>query len=104
MIRSEVRRYDRRCARVDKVLYSYKKYELYHIKNSISNCLRKKSGSTYTAENMLDNNFVDNLVHHDGGYHINKGIRSSPAHWEAEKHKVMAMIRQFGLPTFFITL
>jgi len=25
-------------------------------------------------------------------------------HWEDEKKKVMAMIRQFGLPTFFLTL
>ncbi|KAI8118336.1 hypothetical protein CVS40_9996 [Lucilia cuprina] len=31
VIRSEIRRYDRRCARVDKVLYSYKKLELYNL-------------------------------------------------------------------------
>jgi len=41
---------------------------------------------------------------HDDGYRILKGIRTSPAHWEDEKKKVMVMIRQFGLPTFFITL
>ncbi|XP_037811885.1 uncharacterized protein LOC119603786 [Lucilia sericata] len=105
VIRSEARRYDRRCARVDKVLYSYKKLELSKLKSNISTCLRKKIGhSSYTARDVLDDNFVQNLIQHDEGYHILKGIRSSPAHWEGEKKKVLAMIRQFGLPTFFITL
>lgn len=53
---------------------------------------------------MVDTNFISNLVQHDEGYHILKGLRSSPAHWEAEKKKVLAMIRQFGLPSLFITL
>jgi len=51
---------------------------------------------------MRDNSFIDSLVQHDDGFHILKGLRS--AHWEAEKKKVIAMTRQFGLPTFFITL
>ena len=33
-----------------------------------------------------------------------RGLRSSPAHWEGEKKKDMAMIRQFSLPSFFVTL
>jgi len=45
-----------------------------------------------------------NLISHDGGYRIHKDIRTSPAHCEDEKKKVMAMTRQLGLPTFFITL
>ncbi|KAI8115970.1 hypothetical protein CVS40_11887 [Lucilia cuprina] len=105
VIKSEARRYDRQWSRVDKVLYSYKKLELSKIKSNISTCLRKKIGhSSYTARDVLDDNFVQNLIQHDEGYHILKGIRSSPAHWEGEKKKVLAMIRQFGLPTFFITL
>jgi hypothetical protein len=31
-------------------------------------------------------------------------VRSSPAHLEEQQKKIMGMIRQFGLPTFFITL
>lgn len=41
IIKFEVRRYDRRCARVDKVLYSYEKLKFSRIKSSISTCLRK---------------------------------------------------------------
>ncbi|KAL7725677.1 hypothetical protein ACLKA6_013293 [Drosophila palustris] len=57
-----------------------------------------------SAANALSEDHIDSLIRHDEGYRVLKGIRTSPAHWEAEKKKVMAMIRQIGLPTFFITL
>lgn len=53
IIKSEVRRYDRRCARVDKVLYCYKKLEFSRIKSSIPTCLRKKLEKTiYCCRNF----------------------------------------------------
>ena len=75
------------------------------IKSATSIALRKHVRSTnVTAGNALNDAFMTNLIQHDDGFRILKGIRSSPAHWEAEKKKAVAMIRQFGLPTFFITL
>lgn len=53
---------------------------------------------------MLDHSDVNNLIQTDVGYRFLRNIRSSPAHWESEKKKVCAIIRQFGLPTLFITL
>jgi len=81
----------------------YKFYEMQRIQSSISIALRKKSGAV-TAANVRDNSFVDSLVQHDDRFHILKGLRSAPAHWETKKKEIKAMIRQFGLPTFFITL
>ncbi|XP_061399099.1 uncharacterized protein LOC133334797 [Musca vetustissima] len=105
IVRSELRRYDRRCCRVDKILYSYKKLELLTIKSAMSIALRKHTRSgNVTARNALDDSYMNSLIQHDDGYRILKGIRTSPAHWEGEKKKAVAMIRQFGLPTFFITL
>jgi len=79
--------------------------ELIKIRNNISTCLRKRStSSAITAANLLDEGFMGNSISHDDGYRILKDIRTSPAHWEDEKKKAMAMIRQFGLPTFFKTL
>lgn len=43
-------------------------------------------------------------MQHDDGYHVLNQVRSSPAYFEQKKHKVMAMIRQLGKPTFFLTL
>lgn len=53
--------------------------------------------------NALNEENIDHLVRHDDVYRVLKGIGTSSAHWEAEKKKVMAMIRQFGRPTLFIT-
>jgi len=66
----------------------YKFYEMQRNQSYISIALRKKSGAV-TAANVRDNSFVDRLVQHDDGFHILK----DPAHWEAEKKKVIAMIR-----------
>jgi len=105
VVRSELRNVDRKGCRTATLFFNYKELELIKIRNNISTCLRERSApSAITATNVLDEDFMGNLISHDDGYRILKGIRTSPAHWEDEKKKVMVMIRQFGLPTFFITL
>lgn len=101
-------RYDRRVAeRGDLVLFIAKKLEIIKLYNNIGICLRKKSTSapqSITAGDMLNSSYINGLIQHNDGYKVLRGIRNSPAHWQNEKTKLMAQIRQFGLPTFFITL
>lgn len=106
IIKSEITRFDRRAMRVDYLFTALKKQQMLHIVSNISTCLRKKTlkGAPLLASNLLDNNFIENLIQHDDGYKVLKGIRNSPAHWEAEKKKVLGMVRQFGVPTLFITV
>lgn len=47
---------------------------------------------------------VDKLVKHNEGYHILKTLRGSPAYYEAAKKDLFAMIKQLGIPTWFISL
>jgi len=99
-----LRNYDRRACRADKLLYSYKKQEFINVKNGISICLRKCAGTRrITAQKALDDNQLNDLIKVDDGFRCLSNVRSSPAHWEKEKKKVLSMIRQFGLPTFFMT-
>lgn len=104
--KSDARNKDRRCAIPSKLLYSYKLSQTFQIANQNSLCLRKKRGksSSVTAEKLLNNEFVDNLIQHDDGYKLLKNIRSSPAYWQDKQKTLMAMIRQFEIPTLFITL
>ena len=101
-------RYDRRVAeRGDLLLFIAKKLEIIKLYNNIGICLRKKSTSapqSITAGDMLNSSYINGLIQHNDGYKILRGIRNSPAHWQKEKTKLMAQIRQFGLPTFFLTL
>lgn len=105
--KSMVLRYDRRVAeRGDFLLFLAKKLELLKLYNNVGICLRKRTikGRKVTANDMLDSSYVNGVIHHNDGYKVLRGIRSSPAHWQHEKTKLLAQIRQFGLPSLFITL
>ena len=105
--RSEARRYDRRATLPTKILYSYVRLRTSRILEDIQVCLRKKrrkDGTPITASQLLNAGFIESLVQHDDGFRMLKGIRSSPAFWEAQKKKALGMIRQLGKPAFFITL
>ena len=105
--KSEARRHDQRATRPTKILYSYVRLRTSRILEDIQICLRKKrrrDGKPITAGQLLSKEFIENLVQHDDGFRMLKGIRSSPAFWEAQKRKALGMIRQLGKPTFFVTL
>lgn len=71
------------------------------MQSAISICLRKRtSTSLATTADLLDDNYAAATVNDDAGYLILKGLCSSLAHWDGEKKKIIAMIRQVGLPTY----
>lgn len=105
IVKSALKHYSRKCNRVDMLFFMYKKLELLNISQRISICLRKKctKNTAFTASQMLDDSFVDNLIQHDDGFKLLETLPSSPAYWQKEGKEIRAMIRQLGLPTFFIT-
>jgi len=108
VINSEISRVDRRAVqRPDYLFSALKKLHHLNIARAIQVCLRKKvnrHGTNINVADVRDKTFINDLVQHDDGYRSLRAIKNSPAHWEDEKKKVLAMIRQFGVPTFFITL
>ena len=61
-------------------------------------------GQKITAKTLLNEQSRNNIVKLDDGYQIFKNIRSSPPYFENKKKNLMAMIRQLGIPTLFISL
>jgi len=55
-----------------------------------------------TAESVKRDR-IKELLQHDDGYAVFKSLRSSPCYWKEQTKKLLAMIRQQGKPTFFIT-
>ena len=53
---------------------------------------------------MLNRDYVNGLIHGDDAFTFLRCDRFSPAFWELKKKEVMAMIRQLGCPTIFLTL
>lgn len=102
--KSEIRRYDRRACKPTKLLYSFKRSFNEKVVNAVQICMRKKIGTrNVTVGNVKTPGFVENLCKKDDGYAVFKDLRSSPAYWKEKTKKVLAMIRQLGRATFFIT-
>ncbi|XP_021964938.1 uncharacterized protein LOC110860191 [Folsomia candida] len=103
--KSDARNRDRRCAIPSKLLYSFKLVQTHQIASQVQLCLRKKKGrGKPTAANLINEDFVENMVQHDDAYKVLRNVRSSPAYWQDKQKVLMSMIRQLGIPTMFITL
>lgn len=98
---SEIRRYDRRGATNDHILYVWAKLQREKILSSINVMFRLKAGSL-TASNALNSKNIEELITENLAYL--KHIPNGPIYWQNQKKKVNAMIRQFGKPTFFLTM
>ena len=47
---------------------------------------------------------VEELVREDQGFYFKNQIRGTPAYWKTFHYEVLAMTKQSGCPTFFLTL
>ena len=82
--------------------------EVQQIYDNISIAVRRGNtkttdGQEITASMLTDYNEMQKLIQRDEGYKFLAKVRGTPAFWESTKKDVFAMIRQLGIPTFFIT-
>ena len=71
--------------------------------------LRQSQGRLYrgqrlTASAIKDQNVLLQMIQRDDAYRFLKNVRGSPAYFQRVMYDVLAMIRQLGLPTWFLTL
>ncbi|XP_031340027.1 uncharacterized protein LOC116168369 [Photinus pyralis] len=106
IIKFELLYYKRHCRRPDKLFFDFKLKQTLEMFDSISLCVRQKriGNSSIHVRDLLDATAVRELVKVDNAFSFMKNMRSSPAFWHEERQKLFAMIRQLGVPTFFITL
>ena len=103
----ELRSVDRRAANsVPNIFFKLKKIQMKQLNDKANLAVRRcQTGTnTMTAAQARDPNYIDNIVKRDEGYYLFKQIRNSPAYLETKKKDVFAMIRQLGLPTWFMSL
>ena len=75
--------------------------------NSRVNIAMKKVKSGKLTAGMLSRNFkesVKSFVANDEAYSFMNTIKGIPAYWKRFLFEVLAMVKQLGLPTFFMTL
>ncbi|CAF1674443.1 unnamed protein product, partial [Adineta ricciae] len=78
--KSELRMFDRRCGRISKLFFTYKKLQTRKFSDAISITLRKtKNTRNLTATQMLNRDYINGLVHNDDAFTFLRCDRSSPA-------------------------
>ncbi|XP_062570615.1 uncharacterized protein LOC134232646, partial [Saccostrea cucullata] len=103
----ELRSVDRRAAQsVPNIFFKLKKIQIKQVSDKVNLALRrcKSDGKKITAEQVLNPASAEKIVRLNEGYYIFRTLRNSPAYLSSKKKDVFAMIRQLGLPTWFISL
>ena len=76
------------------------------LSNQITIAMRKVTSSQLTA-GMLSSNFnekVKEFIASDQAFTFMNSIKGTPAYWKRFLFDVLAMVKQLGVPTFFMTL
>ncbi|XP_078691416.1 uncharacterized protein LOC144921886 isoform X1 [Branchiostoma floridae x Branchiostoma belcheri] len=83
--------------------------EAKQMKDSIQIFLRQTRGHTFQGQTvnaglMKNLNNINDMLRTDTAIKFMKNIRGSPPYWNNVLLELLAMVRQLGLPTFFLTL
>ncbi|XP_052680033.1 uncharacterized protein LOC128160727 [Crassostrea angulata] len=78
--------------------------ELEEIFSSVSIAMRKSVDLSHlTSSTFLDSSKMKKMLKKDECYRFLQAVRGSPAYWEKTMRDLFAMLKQLGIPTFFIT-
>ena len=65
---------------------------------------RQNRNQNVTAGHLKDPEKLHLLVQTNDAYRLLKQVRGTPAYWQKVHYDVLAMVRQLGIPTWFLTL
>ena len=97
------------CEDVEYLLTAQYAVESKQVADDASIMLRQSKGRLYrgqvlTAGVIHDQSVLLQMIQRDDAYKFLKNVRGSPAYFQRVQYEVLAMIRQLGNPTFFLTL
>ena len=97
---------DRRAAgNAEFIFLHYKKYQMTYVHGKVDFSIRcLKNVEQYTVHDVLDDLHCRNIARLDNGYYYFQQLRNSPQYLHERKRELLATVRQFGVPTFFISL
>ena len=90
----------------DYIFFALSVMQQLNLNSQINIAMKKVSSNSLTA-GMLSNNFsetIKSFIAKDEGFNFMNPIKGTPAYWKRFLFEVLAMVRQLGLPTYFMTL
>ena len=103
--KAEARMHDRRVAtNIPKLMFNFCRARIHKLRSRISIALRQtKNTEGLTVSKCLDENFISSLTDKNDAFKILAVDRASPAYWQKKQKTALAMLRQYGPATFFMT-
>ena len=90
----------------DYIFFARSVYEQYHLRSSINFAMNKIKPDTITA-GTVKSNFkatIESFVARDNAFSFMSSVKGTPAYWKQFLYDVLAMVKQLGIPTYFLTL
>ena len=90
----------------DYIFFAHSVIQQTQLNSNINIALKKVQTNNLTA-GMFSSNFQDTVksfIAKDEGYNFMNTIKGTPAYWKRFLLEVLGMVKQLGLPTFFMTL
>lgn len=104
-IKWELRSIDRRVAQHhEKIFTMYKKYQSKFISNKQSFALKLLKNKQYKCSDVRDIESLKKISGINDGFYFYNKLRNSPMYLDLRKRELMAVIRQRGIPTWFLSL
>ena len=90
----------------DYIFFTRSVYEQHHLRSSINFAMHKIKPGTLTA-GTVNSNFkraIEWFVASDNAFSFMSSVKGTPAYWKQFLYDVLAMVKQLGIPTHFLTL
>ena len=90
----------------DYIFFARSVHEQHHLRSSINFAMNKTKPDTLTA-GTVKNNFkrtIERFVASDNGFSFMSSVKETPAYWKQFVYDVFAMVKQLGIPTYFLTV
>ena len=81
-------------------------HEQHHLRSSINFAMHKIKPGTLTA-GTVNSNFkraIEWFVASDNAFSFMSSVKGTPAYWKQFLYDVLAMVKQLGIPTYFLIL
>ena len=90
----------------DFIFFARSIVEQHHLKSSINISMQKVRGMQITAGIVKQNykESVKRLLSSENAYSFMSSVKGTPAYWKQFLFEVLAMVKQLGIPTYFLTL